>query len=151
MSSAQQLILAVLLVATTSWTTSVTGKSVQPLKKEVWNELNCNKPQSRLAYLGKLPKPFFFLSAFNFIILIELKTEDEYPDYNSEAVYLPHAAVVQYCDNSLGCCRKGYLYVATKEEKMTFAFQEILHGTKMKKEIELTNHLRCVCRSIGSH
>ncbi|XP_046641517.1 uncharacterized protein LOC124326642 [Daphnia pulicaria] len=128
MSSAQQLILAVLLVAITSWTTSVTCKSVQPLKKEVWNELNCNKPQSRLAYL-----------------------EDEYPDYNSEAVYLPHAAVVQYCDNSLGCCRKGYLYVATKEEKMTFAFQEILHDTKIKKEIELTNHLRCVCRSIGSH
>jgi hypothetical protein len=26
--------------------------SVMPLKKEVWNELNCNKPQSRLAYLG---------------------------------------------------------------------------------------------------
>ncbi|EFX82108.1 hypothetical protein DAPPUDRAFT_302525 [Daphnia pulex] len=122
-----QLILAVLLVATTSWT-DVTCKSVQPLKKEVWNELNCNKPQSRLAYL-----------------------EDEYHDYNSEAVYLPHAAVVQYCDNSLGCCRKGHLYVATKEEKMTFAFQEILHGTKMKKEIELTNHLRCVCQSIGSH
>ncbi len=70
MSSAQQLILAVLLVATTSWTTSVTCKSVQPLKKEVWNELNCNKPQSRLAYLGKLPKPFF-----PFLLLISFNSD----------------------------------------------------------------------------
>jgi hypothetical protein len=30
------------------------SSSVMPLKKEVWNELNCNKPQSRLAYLGKV-------------------------------------------------------------------------------------------------
>lgn len=75
-------------------------------------------------------------------------TEDEYADYNSDAVYLPHAAVVQYCDNSLGCCRKGHRYVPTKEEKMTFAFQEYLHGKKMKKEIVLTNHSRCVCQSI---
>jgi hypothetical protein len=75
-------------------------------------------------------------------------TEDEYADYNSDAVYLPHAAVVQYCDNSLGCCSKGHRYVPTKEEKMTFAFQEYLHGKKMKKEIVLTNHSRCVCQSI---
>jgi hypothetical protein len=53
-----QLVLVVILAITGSLTL-VQSKSVVPLKKEVWNELNCNKPQSRLAYLGIHSKYLF--------------------------------------------------------------------------------------------
>lgn len=101
------------------------ANSIAPVTKQPFNERNCKKPQSRIAYL-----------------------EDEYADYNSAAVYLPHAAIVQWCDNSIGCCKKGHRYVSTKEEKVAFDFQEFLHGNKTKKTVLLTNHLHCECHSV---
>ncbi|KAI9563501.1 hypothetical protein GHT06_010964 [Daphnia sinensis] len=104
------------------------ANSIAPVTKQPFNERNCKRPQSRIAYL-----------------------EDEYADYNSAAIYLPHAAIVQRCDNSIGCCKKGHRYVSTKEEKVTFHFQEFLHGNKTKKEVLLTNHLHCECHSLSKH
>ncbi|XP_057376653.1 uncharacterized protein LOC130697876 [Daphnia carinata] len=102
------------------------ANSIAPVTKQPFNERSCRKPQSRIAYL-----------------------EDEYADYNSAAIYLPHAAIVQRCDNSIGCCKKGLRYVSTKEEKVAFDFQEFLHGNKTKKRILLTHDLHCECHNLS--
>ncbi|XP_057376654.1 uncharacterized protein LOC130697877 [Daphnia carinata] len=103
---------------------NVQGAITTPFEKEFYNEMNCTVPQSRIAYL-----------------------EDEYADYNSAAIYLPHAAIVQRCDNSIGCCTKDHFYTPTKEEKVTFTFHEFLNGNEVKREISLTNHLHCECQT----
>ncbi|KAK4026615.1 Uncharacterized protein APZ42_017287 [Daphnia magna] len=108
---------------------AVQSKTIVPFKKnidQVLKEWNCNKPQSRLVYL-----------------------EDEYSDYNPAAIYLPHAAVVQRCDKSIGCCKTGHRCSPAEEEEVTFIAEEFLRGKKMKKEVVLTNHLRCECQSIS--
>nr|CAH0101865.1 unnamed protein product [Daphnia galeata] len=92
---------------------------------QVLKEWNCNKPQMRLVYL-----------------------EDEYVDYNPSAIYLPHAAVVHRCDKSIGCCKTGHVCATAEEEDMTFIVEEFLRGRKMKKEVQLSNHVRCECQSL---
>jgi hypothetical protein len=77
-----------------------------------------------------------------------LKTEDEYEEYNPAAIYLPHAAVVQRCEKSIGCCKTGHVCTSAEEEEMTFIVEEFLRGKKMKKEVVLSNHLRCECQSV---
>jgi hypothetical protein len=77
-----------------------------------------------------------------------LKTEDEYEEYNPAAIYLPHAAVVQRCEKSIGCCKTGHVCTSGEEEEMTFIVEEFLRGKKMKKEVVLSNHLRCECQSV---
>jgi hypothetical protein len=76
-------------------------------------------------------------------------TEEEYDEYNPSAIYLPHAAVVQRCGNAVGCCKTGHVCSPAEEEMITFVFEQFLQGKKSKKEITLTNHLRCVCQSSG--
>ena len=73
--------------------------------------------------------------------------EDEYADYNPAAIYLPHAAVVQRCDNSIGCCKNGQSCSSAEEEEVTFIVEEFIRGKKMKKEIIIINHLRCECQN----
>lgn len=94
---------------------------------------------------------------FIFIILLLLKliysfqiTEDEYEHYQVGAVYLPPAALVHRCDKSVGCCSVSHQQCSVAvEELVTFVFEEILRGRKRKKEIVLTNHVRCQCRSVS--
>lgn len=76
-----------------------------------------------------------------------LLTDDEYADYNPSAIYLPHAAVVNRCGKSVGCCKNGQVCTVAEEEQVSFVFEEIVHGKKERKEIVLVNHLRCECQS----
>jgi hypothetical protein len=76
------------------------------------------------------------------------ETEDEYLDYNPAAIYLPHASVVHRCDKSIGCCKTGHHCLPAEEEEVTFIVEEFLRGRKIKKEVVLSNHIRCECQSV---
>ena len=117
---------------------------------QVMKQWNCNKPQPRLVYLGTSVESSQFNSILNLIIGYFNYLEDEYDDYNPSAIYLPHAAVVQRCGKSVGCCKSGQVCAPAQTETISFVFEQFLHGKKEKKEISMTNHLRCECESSGT-
>ena len=116
---------------------------------QVMKQWNCNKPQPRLVYLGTSVESSQFNSILNLIIGYFNYLEDEYDDYNPSAIYLPHAAVVQRCGKSVGCCKNGQICASAdiEPQTITFVFEQILRGKKVKKEIQLVNHTRCECQT----
>lgn len=129
--------------------TVVQTKIIVPFRKnidQVLKQWNCNKPQSRLVYLGNYISIIYFKQPG---FQCTSRLENAYEDYNPAAIYLPHAVVVQQCDNSIGCCKPGQNCAPADVEDMTFIVEEFYRGRKVKKEIVISNHLRCECQGVN--